>query len=75
MLIHQWHIRSLSKKLEYSIPGHGNHQVMTPSGSIYCPFGCQAKANVVLPQQIPEMFPAGSDKLGNYGHSWQTNDV
>ena len=75
MPIHQQHIRSLSEKLEYSIPGHGNHRVMTPSGSVYCPFRHQAKAKAISPQQIPEMFSVGSDKLNNYGHSWQTNDA
>ena len=75
MPIHQRHIRSLSKKLEYGIPGHGNHRVMTPSGSVYRPFGRQAKTNVVSPQQIPVMFSVGSDKLNNYGRSWRTNDV
>ena len=75
MPIHHRHIRSLSEKLEYGIPGHGNHQVMTPSGSVYHPFGHQAKTNAVSPQQIPEIIPAGSDKLSNYGRSWRTNDV
>ena len=75
MPIHQQHIRSLSEKLEYGIPGHGDHQVMTPSGSVYCPFGCQAKANAISPQQIPVMFSVGSNKLNNYSRSWRTNDV
>ena len=48
--------------------------VMTPSGSVYRPFGCQAKAKAISPQQIPVMFSVGSDKLNNYGHSWRTND-
>ena len=75
MPIHQWPIRSLRGKLEYGIPGHGNHWVMTPSGSVYHPFGRQAKANAISLQQIPVMFSVGSDKLNNYGHSWRTNDV
>ena len=75
MPIHQRHIRSLSKKLECGIPGHGNHWVMTPSGSVYRPFRCQAKANAISPQQIPVMFSVGSDKLNNYSHSWRTNDA
>ena len=75
MPIHLWHNRSLSKKLEYSIQGHGSHQVMTPLGSVYHPFGCQAEANALSPQQTPGMFPAGSDKLNNYGCSWQTNGI
>ena len=48
---------------------------MTPSGSVYRPFRCQAKANALSPQQTPEMFPAVSDKLNNYGCSWQTNSI
>ena len=73
MPIHLWHNRSLSEKLEYGSLGHGSHQVMTPSGSVYHPFGCQVKATALSLQQTPGMFPAGSDKLN--GHSWQTNDI
>ena len=75
MPIHLRHNRSLSEKLEYGILGHGSHQVMTPSGSVYHPFGRQAEANALSPQQTPGMFPAGSDKLNNYSHSWQTNGI
>jgi hypothetical protein len=75
MPIHQRHIRSLREKFKYGIPGHGNHRVMTPSGSVYRPFGRQAKVNAVSPQQNPVMYSVGSDKLNNYGRSWRTNDV
>ena len=75
MLIYLQHIRSLNKKLEYGIPGHGNHWVMTPSGSVYRPFRHQAKAEVISLQQIPVMFSVGSDKLNNYSRSWRTNDA
>jgi hypothetical protein len=75
MPVHQRHIRSLSEKLEYGILGHGSLQVMTPSGSVYRPFGRQAKANALSPQQTPGTYPAGSDKLNNYGRSGRTNGI
>ena len=57
------------------IPGHGSRPVATPRGSVYHPFGRQAKVMHYLHGKPQGATLVGSDKLNKNDHSGSSNGV